>query len=220
MTWPTVRRLVERVKRCAARRPLLVCTDGLVSYIRAIRETFAILTHGQRWATAAAPWRNVLIAQGSSATSGAVSSRPTAALSTARPPVVDARQRSQGNGVINTAYIERLNATFRERLAPLARRCRALARQTLTLHEGMFLLGRSITFARLTRVSTPPRRQRQPWLESPIIAGRCTNCCHCTYRRVGHHPSNVGGPRICSNVLLSGGGETTIAVELSLSIVS
>ena len=37
-----IRRLVERVKRCAARRPLLVCTDGLVSYIRAIRETFAI----------------------------------------------------------------------------------------------------------------------------------------------------------------------------------
>ena len=35
-----IRRLVERVKRCAARRPLLVCTDGLVSYIRAIRETF------------------------------------------------------------------------------------------------------------------------------------------------------------------------------------
>jgi hypothetical protein len=43
--------------------------------------------------------------------------------------------------VINTAYIERLNATFREHLAPLARRCRALARHTLTLHEGMFLVG-------------------------------------------------------------------------------
>jgi IS1 family transposase len=43
--------------------------------------------------------------------------------------------------VINTAYIERLNATFRERLAPLARRCRALARHTMTLHEGMFLVG-------------------------------------------------------------------------------
>src|SRR5688500_12134572 len=37
---PLIRRLMTRVKRCAARRPLLVCTDGLVSYIRAIRETF------------------------------------------------------------------------------------------------------------------------------------------------------------------------------------
>ena len=33
---PLIRRLMARVKRCAARRPLLVCTDGLVSYIRAI----------------------------------------------------------------------------------------------------------------------------------------------------------------------------------------
>jgi IS1 family transposase len=51
------------------------------------------------------------------------------------------RCRSQGGGVIHTADIERLNATFRERLAPLARRCRALARHTLTLHEGMFVVG-------------------------------------------------------------------------------
>src|SRR5438445_9087012 len=51
------------------------------------------------------------------------------------------RRRSQGNGVINTAYMERLNATFRERLAPLARRCRALARDTLPLHEGRVVVG-------------------------------------------------------------------------------
>jgi hypothetical protein len=43
--------------------------------------------------------------------------------------------------VIHTADSERLNATFRARRAPLARRCRALARQTLTLHEGRFLVG-------------------------------------------------------------------------------
>jgi hypothetical protein len=29
---PLLRRLSERVKRCAARRPLWVCTDGVVSY--------------------------------------------------------------------------------------------------------------------------------------------------------------------------------------------
>ena len=28
---PLIRRLIARVRRCAARRPLLVCTDGLVS---------------------------------------------------------------------------------------------------------------------------------------------------------------------------------------------
>src|SRR6266699_1192824 len=35
-----IRRLIERVRRCASHRPLLVCTDGLCAYIRAIRETF------------------------------------------------------------------------------------------------------------------------------------------------------------------------------------
>ena len=37
---PLIRRLIERVRRCALPRPLLFCTDGLCSYIRAIRETF------------------------------------------------------------------------------------------------------------------------------------------------------------------------------------
>ena len=40
---PLIRRLIERVRRCAAPRPLLFCPDGLSTYIRAIRETFAIL---------------------------------------------------------------------------------------------------------------------------------------------------------------------------------
>jgi hypothetical protein len=42
---PLIRRRIERVRRCAARRPLLVCTDGLVSYIRAIRATFRDPVH-------------------------------------------------------------------------------------------------------------------------------------------------------------------------------
>jgi len=51
------------------------------------------------------------------------------------------RRRSQGDGVINTADIERLNATFRERLAALTRRGRALARRPVTLPHGMYLIG-------------------------------------------------------------------------------
>lgn len=35
-----IRRLIERVRACALRRPMLCCTDGLCAYIRAIRETF------------------------------------------------------------------------------------------------------------------------------------------------------------------------------------
>src|SRR2546429_849245 len=36
---PLIRRLIQPVRRCATHRPLLFCTDGLVSYIRALRET-------------------------------------------------------------------------------------------------------------------------------------------------------------------------------------
>jgi len=42
------------------------------------------------------------------------------------------RYRAPGAGVFNTASIERLNATFRERLGSLTRRGRALARRTRT----------------------------------------------------------------------------------------
>ncbi|HEX2908372.1 MAG TPA: hypothetical protein VHO69_15980 [Phototrophicaceae bacterium] len=50
-------------------------------------------------------------------------------------------QHTQGGGVINTAFIERLNATFRQRLAPLARRTRALAQGGDSLSTGMWVLG-------------------------------------------------------------------------------
>ncbi len=43
--------------------------------------------------------------------------------------------------LINTAYIERLNATFRARLAPLVRRTRAGAHKHCTLCGGMWLVG-------------------------------------------------------------------------------
>ena len=43
---------------------------------------------------------------------------------------------TQGGGVLNTAYIERLNGTFRQRLAVLARRTRGLARRSEWRGEG------------------------------------------------------------------------------------
>ena len=48
---------------------------------------------------------------------------------------------AQGKGVINTAFIQRLNATFRQRLNHLVRRTRTLARRSETLTAGMYLAG-------------------------------------------------------------------------------
>ena len=50
-------------------------------------------------------------------------------------------QLTPGHGGINTAYIERLNATFRQRFSCLARRTRALARTPGTVEASVFLLG-------------------------------------------------------------------------------
>ena len=46
-----------------------------------------------------------------------------------------------GAGVINTAFIERLNATFRQRLNNLVRRTRTLAHRSETLVVDMYLVG-------------------------------------------------------------------------------
>jgi hypothetical protein len=81
------------------------------------------------------------------------------------------RRRSQGAGVINTADIERLNATFRERLAPLARRCRALARHTLTLQHGMYLIGTVYNFC------TPHASLSDAGVATPAMAAGITNHC-------------------------------------------
>jgi hypothetical protein len=66
--------------------------------------------------------------------------------------------------VINTAYIERLNATFRAHLAPLTRRGRAIARTDAALTAGMWLVGTAYNFCwphdSLRRLAAPnaPRK--------------------------------------------------------------
>ena len=53
---------------------------------------------------------------------------------------------SHGGVLIHTAYIERLNATFRQRLALLTRRTRQAVTRCQTLHSAMFLLGTTYNF--------------------------------------------------------------------------
>jgi transposase-like protein/IS1 family transposase len=143
-----IRRLMERVRHCALPRPLLVCTDGFITYVRAIRETFRDPERtGAHGRPRLRPWRNVCIAQ-------VVKRYAQRRVVAVERRLIDGtlarvetlRRRSQGGGVINTAYIERLNATFRERLASLTRRGRALARRTLTLQQGMYLIGTVYNF--------------------------------------------------------------------------
>jgi transposase-like protein/IS1 family transposase len=143
-----IRRLIERVRACALHRPLLLCTDGLCSYIRAMRETFRDpVWTGTQGRPRLRPWRNVCIAQVVKRYAQRRVVDVERRMVDGTPARVETlRRRAQGDGVINTAYIERLNATFRERLASLTRRGRALARRTLTLQQGMYLIGTVYNF--------------------------------------------------------------------------
>ena len=81
---------------------------------------------------------------------------------------------SQGGVVINTAFIERLNATFRQRLGVLVRRTRYLARKPETLHGSMFLLGcvyNFCTFHKSLRLPLYIGERGRKWVQrTPAIA--------------------------------------------------
>lgn len=129
-----IRGLMARVRRCALPCPLLVCTDELCSYVRAIRETFRDPLHaGVQGRPRLRPWRNLCIAQVVKRYAQRRVVDVERRIIAGTPGRVETRRRrSQGDGVINTASIERLHATFRDRLASLTRRGRALARRTPT----------------------------------------------------------------------------------------
>ena len=154
-----------------------------MSYIRAIRETFRDPIHtGRGGRPRLRPWRHVFIAQ-------VVKRYERRRVVATERRIIDGtparvetlRRRSQGDGVINTAYIERLNATFRACLAPLARRCRALARHTLTLHEGMFLVGTVYNFC------TPHTSLSHTQQTTPAMAAGITDHCWTMHELLAFH---------------------------------
>jgi transposase-like protein len=103
-----IHRLIERVRRCAARRALVFCTDGLCSYIRAIRETFRDpQSTGAPGRPRLRPWRNICIAQVVKRYAQRRVVEVERRIVDGTPARVETlRRRSQGDGVINTAYIE------------------------------------------------------------------------------------------------------------------
>ena len=79
---------------------------------------------------------------------------------------------TQNGGQINTAYIERLNATFRQCLAWLARRTRHLAQQSETLMTGMFIAGCMCNFCdnqHSLRLKLSVGRRGYRWVQRPLL---------------------------------------------------
>ncbi len=139
-----IRRLAERIQRMALCRPLLLAVDGLPGYVKSFQAVFRskMPRWGEKGRCKLVSWPDIAIVQ-------VIKRRAAGAFEVERrivqgcPRLIDRlRQMTQSvPGVINTAYIERLNATFRQRLAPLARRTRNLAQQKETLQAGMYMVG-------------------------------------------------------------------------------
>jgi len=135
-------RLASQIRHIALDQPLLLAVDGWKSYVRAFQQAFRTALHtGQRGRPRLQAWSHLLITQVIKRRQGQTLTIERRIVQGTQVLVARLLTNSQRGGVINTAYIERLNATFRQRLNCLARRTRTLARTAHTVHTAMFLLG-------------------------------------------------------------------------------
>src|SRR3954447_16072739 len=130
--------LVQQIRACARSLDLLVCVDGLASYVTACRRVFRTPVYTgrrgrPRLVLGAGFLRGQVVKQ--YAQRRVVSVQPRVVQGTAEAIAAVLATTGTGPG-IHTAYIERLNATFRSALAPLVRRGRALAHKGDTLTAG------------------------------------------------------------------------------------
>jgi transposase-like protein len=136
--------MANKIRNMALCHPLLLAVDGLASYVTAFRKAFRTAwprRKGEKGRPQLISWPNIAIVQ-------VVKQRAAGQLNISRRIVQGSEtmvksliQKTQGAGGINTAFIERFNATFRQRLNCLVRRTRTLARKVQTLETGMYVVG-------------------------------------------------------------------------------
>jgi transposase-like protein len=173
-----IRTLLEHVRACGASfEALLLCTDGFSSYPK---QALKVLRKPLRTGKPGRPRlllpEGLMVAQAIKRYSRRRVSGVVRRVIRGTEEAVKARLSStQGDSrgaVINTAYIERLQATLRSRLAALARRTRAAVHKQASLEAGMWLVGsvynfccwhRSLRF-RCSSSSSSSRAERR-WVE-------------------------------------------------------
>jgi len=175
-------RIVEMVKASALCQPLLLCFDGLRAYITSCRKVFRSPFHtGKRGRPRLIPWPNIHLGQ--------------VVKQYARRKVVGVRRQLVqgskevadsllGQGVLNTAFIERLGATFRSRLALLVRRGRHLARKVDRVELAVYLVGCVYNFCtyhdslRVKLYYMERGHEHRRWVpRTPAMAAKITDHC-------------------------------------------
>jgi transposase-like protein/IS1 family transposase len=143
-------RLMEQVRRCCKEMvALLICTDGLPAYPKSILRAFRKKVKNPYGIGASRKevWPRLYIG--------------TVIKYTVKRRVIEIvrwmthgqwrkakklLKSSKGGKKLNTSFIERLNGTFRERLASLTRKCRHAASKIETVHTGIYLIGCTYNF--------------------------------------------------------------------------
>jgi transposase-like protein len=170
-----IRHLAALIHACALMRPLLLAVEGLSSYVDAFHKAFRTPQRtGKRGAPRKVPWADLVVGQVvKQYARRRVVGVARRLASGPHPLLTRLLVRTQGQGVLNTAYIERLNATFRARLAVLTRRTRGLARRQAWLHAGMYLVGTVYNFCTY-HASLPLDDGTR---RTPAMAAGITTCC-------------------------------------------
>ena len=179
---PLITALVLRVHRSMARRDLTVCVDGLASYVTAFLDVFRRKV--QPTTKRRGAWRKVVEV---GLRIGQVVKRYTGKRVAEvdergiRGSVAAIRRRLQQAGAghhIHTAYIERLNATFRAHWAGLTRRGRAIAHLDQMARAGMWLVGTcyNLCWPHASLRYAAPEGAAQKWQQcTPAMAARLTD---------------------------------------------
>ena len=139
---------VKMVRSAAKGMAFLVCVDGLASYVTAFVRVFRDpVRTGAVGRPRLVSIPGLLLGQVIKHHSGRrlIGITRRVVLGTAQAITAVLAATGTGTG-INTAYIERLNATFRGALSPLARRGRAIARAAGGLTAGMYPVGCAYNF--------------------------------------------------------------------------
>jgi transposase-like protein len=174
--------LANKIRNMALCRPLLLAVDGLASYVTAFRKAFRTALprrKGELGRPQLISWPHIAIVQ-------VVKHRVVGQLNISRRIVQGSEmmvksliQKTQGTGGINTAFIERFNATFRQRLNCLVRRTRTLARKVQTLETGMYVVGCLYNFCHphhSLRLKLSVGRFGHRWVQrTPAIAAGLTD---------------------------------------------
>jgi transposase-like protein len=140
-------RLLAIVAACASCGPLLFVSDGLSTYIDAVRKAFRTRQTGTGGRPRLVGWPDLVIAQVVKQYAGrAVTGTKHRLIHGSVRLFLTLLWSTPGCQVLNTAYIERLNGTFRSCLASLGRRTRRSARRVATVVGGMYLVGTLYNF--------------------------------------------------------------------------